>query len=114
VGTVLLQAQRPVAYYSRKLSVAELNYSVSDIEMLVVRLALRECRCYLEGAKEPFTLVSNCQLRLIWTVPIVPIRHTLSILVHISLERTMLLTPSPGIRRFLHTFALCSFLLTSE
>lgn len=64
MGTVLLQAKCPVAYYSRKLSVAELNYSVSDIEMLVVRLALRECRSYLEGAQEPFTLVSYCQPKI--------------------------------------------------
>jgi hypothetical protein len=61
VGAVLLQAGRPVAYYSRKLSGAELNYSVSDIEMLAVISALREWRCFLEGAHGPFTLVTDHQ-----------------------------------------------------
>jgi hypothetical protein len=36
-----------LAYYSRKLSGAELNYSVTDLEMLGVIDALREWRCYL-------------------------------------------------------------------
>jgi len=36
VGGVLLQEGRPVAFYSRKLSGPELNYSVTDIEMLAV------------------------------------------------------------------------------
>jgi hypothetical protein len=61
VGAVLLQAGRPVAYYSRKLSGAELNYLVSDIEMLAVISALRERRYYLEGAHAPFTLVTDHQ-----------------------------------------------------
>jgi hypothetical protein len=51
VGGVLLQKGRPVAYYSRKLSGTELNYSATDIEMLGVIGALREWRCYLEGKR---------------------------------------------------------------
>jgi hypothetical protein len=63
VGAVLMQNGRPVAYYSRKLSGAELNYSVSDIEMLAVISALKEWRCYLENPKslKPFTLVTDHQ-----------------------------------------------------
>jgi hypothetical protein len=61
VGAVLLQVGRPVAYYSRKLSGAELSYSVSDIEMLAVISALQEWRCYLEEAHAPFTLVTDHQ-----------------------------------------------------
>jgi hypothetical protein len=57
VGAVLLQEGHPVAFYSRKLSGPELNYSVSDIEMLAVISALREWRCYLEGV--PFTIVTD-------------------------------------------------------
>ena len=54
---MLLQGGRPVAYYSRKLSGPELNYSVSDIEMLAVVASLKEWRCYLEG--RPFTIVTD-------------------------------------------------------
>ena len=57
VGALLLQDGRPVAFHSRKLSGPELNYSVSDIEMLAVITALREWRCYLEGAS--FTIVTD-------------------------------------------------------
>jgi len=57
VGGVLLQNGRPVAYYSQKLSGPQLNYSVTDLEMLGVIQALREWRCYLEGAD--FTLVTD-------------------------------------------------------
>jgi hypothetical protein len=59
VGAVLLQEGRPVTYYSRKLSDAELNYSPSDIEMLAVIASLTEWRCYLEGAE--FTIVTDHQ-----------------------------------------------------
>ena len=57
IGSLLLQGGRPVAYYSRKLSGPELNYSVSDIEMLAVVASLKEWRCYLEG--RPFTVVTD-------------------------------------------------------
>jgi len=57
IGGVLLQEGRPVAFYSRKLHGPELNYSVTDIEMLAVVCALREWRCYLEGV--PFTIVTD-------------------------------------------------------
>ena len=59
VGAVLLQDGHPVSFFSRKLSGPELNYSASDIEMLAVICALREWRCYLEGAK--FTIVTYHQ-----------------------------------------------------
>ena len=57
VGAVL-QDGHPVSF-SRKLSGPELNYSASVIEMLAVICALREWRCYLEGAK--FTIVTDHQ-----------------------------------------------------
>lgn len=59
VGGILLQEGRLVAYMSRKLSGPELNYSVSDIEMMAVIYSLREWRCYLEG--QPFTIVTDHQ-----------------------------------------------------
>ena len=59
VGAILLQDGHPVFYFSRKLSGPELNYSVSDVEMLAVICTLREWRCYLEGAR--FTIVTDHQ-----------------------------------------------------
>ncbi|XP_018410495.1 PREDICTED: myeloperoxidase-like [Nanorana parkeri] len=52
VGAVLSQRQglksllHPVAYFSRKLSVAERNYDVGDQELLAIKLALEECKTY--------------------------------------------------------------------
>jgi hypothetical protein len=59
VGAVLMQDKHPVAYFSKKLSGAELNYSPSDVEMMAVIYALREWRCYLEG--QPFVIVTDHQ-----------------------------------------------------
>ena len=49
-GAVLMQEGKPVAYHSHKFSAAERNYTTGDQELLAVVLALREWRCYLEGA----------------------------------------------------------------
>jgi RNase H-like domain found in reverse transcriptase/Reverse transcriptase (RNA-dependent DNA polymerase)/Integrase zinc binding domain/Chromo (CHRromatin Organisation MOdifier) domain/gag-polyprotein putative aspartyl protease len=51
LGAVLEQDGKPVAFESRKLHGAELNYSATDREMLAVVHALRTWRCYLEGGK---------------------------------------------------------------
>jgi hypothetical protein len=50
LGAMLLQEGHPVAFESRKLNSAELNYTVTEKEMLSVVHALRVWRCYLEGA----------------------------------------------------------------
>jgi hypothetical protein len=47
---VLLQEGHPVAFESKKLNPAELNYTVTEKEMLAVVHELRVWRCYLEGA----------------------------------------------------------------
>jgi Reverse transcriptase (RNA-dependent DNA polymerase)/RNase H-like domain found in reverse transcriptase/Integrase zinc binding domain/Retroviral aspartyl protease/Chromo (CHRromatin Organisation MOdifier) domain len=51
LGAVLLQNNRPIAFESRKMAPAELNYTVSEQELLAVVYALRTWRCYLEGCK---------------------------------------------------------------
>jgi hypothetical protein len=48
-GAKLLQEGHPVAFESKKLNLAELNYNVKEKEMLAVVHALRVWRCYLEG-----------------------------------------------------------------
>jgi hypothetical protein len=42
---------KPVAFYSRKLIQAELNYDIHDKELLAIVTAFRVWRPYLEGAK---------------------------------------------------------------
>jgi hypothetical protein len=51
LGGVLLQEGHPVAFESRKLNSAELNYQTTQKEMLAVVHALCMWRCYLEGAE---------------------------------------------------------------
>ena len=49
VGAILLQNDRPVAYFSKKLNDAERNYSTTEKELAGVMYALKEWRCYLLG-----------------------------------------------------------------
>jgi hypothetical protein len=61
LGAVLLQEGHPVAFESRKLNSAELNYNVTEKEMLAVVHALRAWRCSLRGAN--FTVYTiTCQI----------------------------------------------------
>ncbi|KAL0168962.1 hypothetical protein M9458_037184, partial [Cirrhinus mrigala] len=49
----------PCAYFSHKLSPAECNYDVGNRELLAIKLALEEWRHWLEGAKHPFTVLTD-------------------------------------------------------
>jgi len=49
----------PIAYHSRKLTAAELNYEIYDKEMLAIVTALKEWRAYLEGAAHPITVFTD-------------------------------------------------------
>ncbi|CAI7860301.1 unnamed protein product [Closterium sp. NIES-54] len=55
VGVVLMQDQgkglQPIAYLSKKLHGAELNYPIHDKEALAIITAFKTWRCYLEGRK---------------------------------------------------------------
>ena len=59
VGAVLLQQGKPIAFAGRKLSDAETRYTVTDQELLGVMYALTQWRCYLQGAKHDFTIVTD-------------------------------------------------------
>ena len=50
---------RPVAFFSRKMQQAELNYEIHDKEMLAVVEAFREWRVYLEGSKYPVRVFTD-------------------------------------------------------
>ena len=59
IGAVLLQQGKPVAFAGRKLTDAETRYTVTDQELLGVMYALTQWRCYLQGAKHDFTIVTD-------------------------------------------------------
>ncbi len=65
MGAILSQQQgnpsrlHPCAFFSRKLSPAERNYDIGNRELLAIKLALEEWRHWLEGAKHPFTLLTD-------------------------------------------------------
>ena len=58
-GAVLLQEDQPIAYSSNKFNKAERNYCTTEQELLGVIKALKEFRCYLEGAAHPVVLVTD-------------------------------------------------------
>ena len=49
----------PLAFYSRMLHAAELNYDVHDKELLAIFEAFRSWRHYLEGTPLPVDVVTN-------------------------------------------------------
>ncbi|KAG1957182.1 retrotransposable element [Pimephales promelas] len=49
----------PCAFFSRKLSPAERNYDVGNRELLAMKLALEEWCHWLEGASEPFIVLTD-------------------------------------------------------
>ena len=58
IGAVLIQEGQPMAYLSRKLQGAELNYTTTEQELLASITAMRTWRCFLEGLpKEQVTLI---------------------------------------------------------
>ncbi len=65
VGAVLSQQQgtpaklHPCAAFSHKLSPAEKNYDIGNRELLAIKLALEEWRHWLEGAQEPFVVLTD-------------------------------------------------------
>lgn len=65
IGAVLSQCQGeppklfPCAFFSRKLNSTEQNYDVGNRELLAMKAAFEEWRHWLEGAKHPFTVLTD-------------------------------------------------------
>ena len=59
IGAVLSQNGKPIAFYSRKMSPAELNYPIHEKEELAIIEALREWRRYLEGCKHQIQIITD-------------------------------------------------------
>ncbi|KAK3545292.1 hypothetical protein QTP70_003325 [Hemibagrus guttatus] len=65
LGAVLSQRNgdpgrvHPCAFYSRKLTTAEVNYDVGNRELLAIKAALEEWRHWLEGARHPFQVLTD-------------------------------------------------------
>lgn len=65
VGAVLSQRSdspgklQPCALFSRRLTPSEKNYDVGDKELLAIKLALEEWHHWLEGAEQPFLILTD-------------------------------------------------------
>lgn len=59
LGALLMQKGRPIAYESRGLNAAELNYGMPDKELLAVIWALTKWRCYLQARR--FKVITDHQ-----------------------------------------------------
>jgi hypothetical protein len=64
IGCILSQPDtrgilHPVAYYSRKLQPAEINYTIHDKELLAIVQAFKHWRAYLEGAPTTIKVYSD-------------------------------------------------------
>ncbi|GJP30951.1 hypothetical protein CLOM_g7514 [Closterium sp. NIES-68] len=72
VGAVLMQDQgnglQPIAYLSKKLHGAELNYPIHDKEALAIVIAFKAWRCYLEG-RRTIVYTDHCSLKYLKTQP---------------------------------------------
>ncbi|GJP75885.1 hypothetical protein CLOP_g6290, partial [Closterium sp. NIES-67] len=78
VGAVLMQDQgsglQPIAYLSKKLHGAELNYPIHDKEALAIVIAFKAWRCYLEGQRTT-VYTDHCSQKYLKTQPILSRRQ---------------------------------------
>lgn len=57
LGQIREGKERPIAYASRKLNKAELNYSTTEKELLAIIFGVKTFRCYLYGKR--FTIITE-------------------------------------------------------
>ena len=67
IGGVLEQDGHPICFESRKLSPAERNYPVHELELLAVVHCLRTFRHYLEGCKQFVLFTDHQSIKYIFT-----------------------------------------------
>ncbi|CAI7742893.1 unnamed protein product [Closterium sp. NIES-53] len=65
---------QPIAYLSKKLHGAELNYPIHDKEALAIVVAFKAWRCYLKGAKTT-VYTDHCSLKYLKSQPTLSRRH---------------------------------------
>ncbi|GJP86448.1 hypothetical protein CLOP_g16473 [Closterium sp. NIES-67] len=72
VGALLMQYQgdglQPIAYLSKKMHEAELNYPIHDKKALAIVIAFKTWRCYLEGRRTT-VYTDHCSLKYLKTQP---------------------------------------------
>ncbi|GJP55456.1 hypothetical protein CLOM_g14400 [Closterium sp. NIES-68] len=78
VGAVLMQDRgngpQPIAYLSKKLHGAELNYPIHDKDALAIIITFKTWRCYLEGRKTT-VYTDHCSLKYLKTEPSLSMQH---------------------------------------
>ncbi|GJP41373.1 hypothetical protein CLOM_g1045 [Closterium sp. NIES-68] len=82
VGAVLMQDQgnglQPIAYLSKKLHGAKLNYPIHDKEALAIVIAFKAWRCYLEGRRTTDSYIASRKgSTKIWVPNYPPLRQLL-------------------------------------
>jgi hypothetical protein len=76
IGAVLYQEGRPLAFESRRLIPAEVNYPTGEQELLAVVHALTVWRCYLEGALEFHVVTDHKAITYLDSLPQLSRRQT--------------------------------------
>lgn len=61
-------AWHPIAFFSKKLGPAEMNYDTHDLELLVIVRSFKHWRHYLEDSSHPIrVLIDHANLRYFFT-----------------------------------------------
>lgn len=58
-GFSLRNLIHPVAFFSRKIALAERNYNVGECELLAIKATLAEWSCVLEAAAHPILIYTD-------------------------------------------------------
>ncbi|GFW63845.1 retrovirus-related Pol polyprotein from transposon 297 [Trichonephila clavipes] len=94
IGVVLSQVceneEHPIMFLSKKLSLAEQQYSTTEKECAAIIFAVQKLKCYLDGHQK-FVIQTDHNL-LVWTRPFQSEYHLVPSLEHHNLEKPDILT----------------------